>query len=240
MFSEVLRYPRLQLASDCSVLVTFGINISREHHRDVVRLFTLLLSERHPAIRNLHPAYCSLLITFDPLVADPHHFRDFIHGLVERIDSVLLPMSRVVEIPVCYDTALGPDLQFVASHNHISVAEVIRYHSSTEYLVYFLGFSPGFPYLGELPKQLFAPRLPTPRVKVPAGSVAIGGNQTGIYPADSPGGWRIIGRTPLKLFRAERSEPALLHMGDIVRFVPITRREFDEMALLSMNQWRVA
>jgi len=229
MLSEELWYPRLQLASDCSLLVTFGDGISRKHHLDVFRLFTLLRSEASPAIRNIHPAYSSLLISFDPLVISPTEFEASVRDLLDRIDSAVILMARAVEIPVCYDAAFAPDLEFVATHNRISVNEAIRYHCSAEYLVYFLGFSPGFPYLGELPKPLVTPRLSTPRVKVPAGSVAIGGSQTGIYPVDSPGGWRIIGRTPARLFQPDGEPPTLLQMGDAVRFRPITREEFDEM-----------
>jgi inhibitor of KinA len=170
-----------------------------------------------------------LLISFDPLVISPTEFEASVRDLLDRIDSAVILMARAVEIPVCYDAAFAPDLEFVATHNRISVNEAIRYHCSAEYLVYFLGFSPGFPYLGELPKLLVTPRLSTPRVKVPAGSVAIGGSQTGIYPVDSPGGWRIIGRTPARLFQPDGEPPTLLQMGDAVRFRPITREEFDEM-----------
>ena len=124
---------------------------------------------------------------------------------------------------------MAPDLGDVAAHNGLSVEEVIRIHARSEYLVYFLGFSPGFPYLGDLPTELATPRLKTPRLRVPAGSVAIGGSQTGIYPVDSPGGWRLIGRTPLPLFSPEKDPPTLLQMGDRVHFVPITMKEFNTL-----------
>jgi KipI family sensor histidine kinase inhibitor len=229
MLSEELWYPRLQLASDCSLLVTFGDAISRQHHLDVLRLFLLLRSEARPAIRNIHPAYSSLLISFDSLVVGTAAFETYVHDLIGRIDSVAISPSRTVEIPVCYDKEFGPDLEFVAAHNDIRVDEAIHYHTSIDFLVYFLGFSPGFPYLGDLPKQLVTPRLSTPRVKVPAGSVAIGGSQTGIYPVDSPGGWRIIGRTPTRLFQSGNASPTLLQMGDVVRFKLITRKQFEQM-----------
>jgi inhibitor of KinA len=132
-----------------------------------------------------------------------------------------LPAPRTMEIPVRYGGADGPDLEEVAALNHLSAEEVIAIHSGAEYLVHFLGFSPGFPYLGGMPESIAAPRLETPRRSVPAGSVAIGGRQTGIYPTASPGGWRIIGRTPLRLFQPEADPPVLLQMGDHVRFVPV-------------------
>lgn len=226
MLSKELWYPRFQLASDHSLLVTFGDGISRTHHLDVRRLFLLLQSDLVPGIRNIHPAYSSLLISFDPLKIPPVEFEAYIRELVNRIDSIQLPPSRQIEIPVCYGREFGIDIDEVAAHNHLSIDEVIKYHSSTEYLVYFLGFSPGFPYLGDLPKQIATPRLSTPRVKVPHGSVAIGGSQTGIYPISSPGGWRIIGRTPLRLFRPEQNPPTFLQMGDIVRFRQITSEDF--------------
>ena len=124
---------------------------------------------------------------------------------------------------------MAPDLEDVAAHNGLSVEDVIRIHARQEYLVYFLGFSPGFPYLGDLPTELATPRLKTPRLRVLTGSVAIGGSQTGIYPVDSPGGWRLIGRTPLSLFSPEKDPPTLLRMGDRVHFVPITMKEFDAL-----------
>jgi len=229
MLPQELWYPRFQLASDCSLLVTFGDGISRKHHSDVVRLFELLRSEQNPAIRNIHPAYSSLLVSFDPLLVSPAEFEAFVRSLINRIDSVGSLPLRNVEIPVCYDSAFGPDLKSVAAHNNISIEEAIQLHSSPRYVVYFLGFAPGFPYLGELPARLVTPQLPTPRVKIPAGSVAIGGNQTGVYPVSTPGGWRIIGRTPLTLFQPDRKPPVLLQMGDTVQFKPITRKEFDNL-----------
>jgi KipI family sensor histidine kinase inhibitor len=224
--SKELWYPRLQFASDHSLLVTFGAGISRHHHLDVRHLMALLQSDPPAGLRNLHPGYSSLLISFHPLVVTPEEFEAHIHELLNRIDSVKLPPERAVEIPVCYDAAFGPDLVDVAQHTRLTVEEVIARHCSVDYLVYFLGFSPGFPYLGEMPKELTTPRLPSPRTSVPAGSVAIGGAQTGIYPISSPGGWRIIGRTPLQLFRPDETPPTLLQMGDVVRFRRISREEF--------------
>jgi inhibitor of KinA len=226
MLPRSISYPRFQRASDHSLLVTFGGGISRDHHNAVARLFTLLQLEPNPATLNIHPAYASLLISFNPLTAHPDSFGLYLRNLVSRLGSVELPPPRIIEVPVCYDARLAPDLRFVAQHTGLSEDDVIRRHCSVEYLVYFIGFSPGFAYMGELPLELATPRLPTPRLNVPPGSIAIGGEQTGIYSVKSPGGWRIIGRTPLNLFQLEMSPPTLLQMGNHVQFRPIHIDEF--------------
>lgn len=218
--------PTIIRASDHSLLVSFGEEMSLTHHQNVLRLTTRLLSDRKEFVRNVHPAYCSVLIAFDPRRVSFAHVETYLSLVLENLAVVPLPPQRHVEIPVCYGGEFGPDLGDVASHNKLSTDEVINIHSSAEYLVYFLGFSPGFPYMGGLSQQIATPRLATPRTTVPAGSVAIGGNQTGVYPVRSPGGWRIIGRTPLVLFRPDREPPTFLHMGDTVKFVPITQERF--------------
>lgn len=200
-------------ASDRSLLVRFGDEISPAIHRqvrDFVRAF------RAPWVTNLHPAYATVLISFDP--------RRTTHAEMEAAAQAAAAATpetdaRLVEIPVHYGGEDGPDLDDVARINNLTPEEVIAIHASVEYLVYFLGFSPGFPYLGGMREEIAAPRLAVPRKHVRAGSVAIGGRQTGIYPLASPGGWRIIGRTDLELFRADRRPAALLEMGDRVRFV---------------------
>jgi KipI family sensor histidine kinase inhibitor len=205
-------------ASDRSLLVSFGQEISQEAHRRVVRLSRSLGGIR--GILNFHPAYSSVLVDFDPRLRGRMELEALLWELAATgggSDAA----ERTVEIPVRYGGKYGPDLEDVARHTGLSALRVVELHASAEYLVYFLGFSPGFPYLGGLPAQLATPRLVAPRKFVPGGSVAIGGSQTGIYPVDSPGGWRIIGRTPLRLFDAEASPPALLAMGDRLRFTPI-------------------
>lgn len=221
--------PKLLRASDHSLLVSFGDGISLAHHQSVVRLTTLLIANRREFVRNIHPAYCSVLVSFDPRQSSPGAVEEYLFSLIQTIESTPLPPPRHVEIPVCYGGEFGPDLADVAAHNGCSPDDVVRIHSSGEYLVYFLGFSPGFPYMGGLSPQIATPRLATPRTRVPAGSVAIGGSQTGIYPVSSPGGWRIIGRTPLRLFRPNEEPPVFLQMGDIVHFVPITNEAFAQL-----------
>lgn len=229
MNCPTLDNPYVQFASDRSILITVGKGISRECHADVFRLFLLLTSKKNSCVQTIHPAYNSILVTFDPMNIVPEEMLAMVQSIVQQKDTVTLSEPRRVEIPVCYEEAFAPDLMDVAKHNELTIEEVIHIHSSPEYLVYFMGFSPGFPYLGEMPDEIATPRLQTPRLKVPAGSVAIGGRQTGIYPVASPGGWRLIGRTPLKLFSPEKNPPTLLQMGDQVRFVPITKNEFDKM-----------
>ncbi|MGD0500911.1 MAG: 5-oxoprolinase subunit PxpB [Bryobacteraceae bacterium] len=215
-------------ASDRSLLVSFGEEISAEAHESVARLTRCLHGAR--GILNLHPAYVSVLVDFDPRRHRHGEMEALIRERWRAMEQAGAPglggAPRTVTIPVCYGGDLGPDLEDVARHAGLAPERVVELHASAEYLVYFLGFSPGFPYLGGLPPELATPRLETPRTRAPAGSVAIGGSQTGIYPVESPGGWRIIGRTPARLFDPQSSPPALLAMGDRVRFVPIPEARF--------------
>ena len=215
---------RVVEASDRSLLVVLGEEISAEAHRKVLRLAPLLKSAH--GVVNVHPAYTSILIDFDPLAIGHRDLERMAAELNAQAVAAPLPEPRPVEIPVCYGGEYGPDLEEVAALHGRTAEDVAAIHASAEYLVYFLGFSPGFPYLGGMPESIAAPRLATPRRRVPAGSVAIGGRQTGVYPLASPGGWRIIGRTPLRLFRPDQDPPALLQMGDHVKFIPISKDDF--------------
>jgi len=212
---------RVEDASDRSLLLVFDDRISLAAHRDVLRLTPLLGSVRGGV--NVHPAYASILIDFDPLRICRFDVERAATELAAQAAAAPLPEPRTVDIPVAYGGEAGPDLEAVAALTGHTPDDVVAIHSNAEYLVYFLGFSPGFPYLGGLPESIAAPRLETPRRRVPAGSVAIGGHQTGVYPIASPGGWRIIGRTPLRLFEPDADPPVLLRMGDHVRFVPIEK-----------------
>ena len=217
---------RFQPASDQSLLVCFGREITLEAHQSVMRLLRLLESEPVAGIRNLHPAYCSLLIKFDPLKLGHEDLEAILQPYLDRLEGVHLPEPRQVEIPVCYGGEHGPGLKEVAAMHGMTAEQVIELHSGRTYEVYFLGFVPGFAYLGELPAALATPRLATPRRRVPPGSVGIAGSQTGVYPFATPGGWRLLGRTPIKMFRPDRGAMSLLSIGDRVRFTPITREQF--------------
>jgi len=217
---------RFQVASDQSLLVYFGHQITPQAHERVRRLLRLLELEPIAGIRNLHPAYCSLLVKFDALKLKHNELEAILRKYLERLEEVRLPEPRQVEIPVCYGGEYGPDLSDVAAMHGMTAAQAIEIHSSTSYLVYFLGFVPGFAYLGEVPEALVTPRLATPRRNVPAGSVGIAGSQTGVYPFATPGGWRLLGRTPTAMFRTDGNALSLLSIGDRVRFVPISREQF--------------
>jgi len=221
---------RFVYSSDRSLLLVFGEElvfgdeIPLAAHRDVLRLTPLLQAVR--AVVNVHPAYASILIDFNPLETGHRELERAAAELYAQAATAPLPVPRTVEIPVCYGGEYGPDLAGVAAIGGHSPAEVVAIHSGADYLVCFLGFSPGFPYLSGMPECIAASRLATPRSRVPAGSVAIGGRQTGVYPLASPGGWRLIGRTPLRLFQPDADPPALLRMGDHVKFVPISKGDF--------------
>jgi KipI family sensor histidine kinase inhibitor len=220
------RNARFQFSSDQSLLVYFGHQITLEANEKVRRLLRLLESEPVAGVGNLHPAYCSLLIKFDALRMEGDELKAILRRYLKRLDEVKLPEPRRVEIPVSYGGEFGPDLAEVCKLRGMTEAHAIELHSSVEYLVYFLGFVPGFAYLGDLPKELLTPRLASPRKRVPAGSVGIAGNQTGVYPFATPGGWRLLGRTPVKMFRAENEALSLLSIGDRVRFTPISPERF--------------
>jgi len=221
--------PRFQRASDQSLLLYFDERISLDAHQRI-RKFLLLLEQKPVAgIRNLHPAYCSVLVQFDALRYRHEELEEILREYLTQLERVNLPEPRLVEIPVCYGGEHGPDLLEVSAHHRLTPEQVIQLHSSAAYVVYFLGFVPGFAYLGGLPEELATPRLPTPRRKVPIGSVGIAGNQTGVYPFATPGGWRLVGRTPVSIFRADRKELSLLSIGDQVRFKPITPQQFAAM-----------
>jgi len=217
-------------ASDCALLVSFGQSFSEEAHLQVRALVHALQSRRNFFLREIQPAYSSVLLTFDPLKTDSATLtaalRPILAGL-EKIKGTSKSLKlRRVDIPVCYQDPVAFDLPGIAHETGLSVDDIIALHSSTDYTVCFFGFMPGFSYWSGLPVQLAVPRLPTPRLKVPAGSVGIGGSQTGIYPLETPGGWRIIGRTPLRLFDPAAKQLCLLQLGDCVRLKPISPREF--------------
>ena len=228
MVKPVVYGVRFLPGSDSTLMVYFGERISLAGHARVVRFLRLLEAEPVPGVRNVHPAYCSVLLKFDALRWTHAELQAILQERLARLDAVEFAETRLVEIPVCYGGEFGADLAEVCAARGLSVTRAIELHSSAEYHVYFLGFVPGFAYLGELPAALVTPRLASPRRSVPAGSVGIAGNQTGVYPFATPGGWRLIGRTPMKMFRAEDGTCALA-IGDRARFVAISAERFAEL-----------
>lgn len=198
-------------ASDRSLLV---------RTRDVARLLRVLELRPPRGVVNLHPAYSSILVVFEPLLCDHATLGHDLRELFEQSAHDAEAEPRKFEIPVRYGGDAGPDLHHVASAHNLTAGQVIELHCGATYRVAFLGFLPGFAYLEGLPPELNTPRLPAPRPSVPAGSVGIGGAQTAVYPFTTPGGWRIIGRTSVRMFRPDAGDPSLLRTGDLVRFVP--------------------
>ena len=212
----------------CGALAVLGSRISETTGAGVAALELAVQRARLPGVTETVPAFASLLVRYDPLRTDYDGVSAALRSLAAEITAGSAQTGRTVDIPVCYGGAYGEDLPDVARHAGLTEEEVIRLHSGRTYRIYMLGFLPGFPYLGGLDERLFTPRLPTPRTRIPAGSVGIGGEQTGIYPMESPGGWRLIGRTPLCLFAPDRKLPYAA--GDSIRFVPIDAREFERIA----------
>jgi inhibitor of KinA len=216
------------LMGDRGLLLEFGDEISAEVNDKVRKMALALQAETVKGIIEVVPTYRSLLVLYNPLIIPLEDLKRRLKQLEEGLKGILFPHPKLTKIPVLYGETFGPDLEKVAKYVHLTPEEVIRLHCSKPYFIYMIGFMPGFPYMGELPDALITPRLKTPRLSVPAGSVAIAQKQTGIYPVESPGGWQILGRTPVKLFNPEKEPPALLRMGDRVQFYPIGEKEFKE------------
>ena len=219
---------------DRAVTITLGDAIDLSTHRRVRSACAALDAHAPPGVVDQVPAFASVTVHYDPARVAGDAARPPYDRLVAQREEVLsntreeeLPPPRVVEIPVCYGAELGPDLEDVARQHDLTPQQVIDLHVGAEYLVYMVGFMPGFAYMGGLPERLATPRRSTPRTAVPAGTVGIGGSQTGVYPLESPGGWNLIGRTPLEIFDIHREQATLLATGDHARFVPISRREFE-------------
>lgn len=227
---------RLDPVGDKCFIVTLGDRIEPDVHDRVMAATQALRDARVDAITDIVPAFASMAVAYEPALVSSGDGRSPHDEMARWISDALSVhtggargASRLVEIPVCYGGAFGPDLDNVASAHGLTADDVVHLHAKPEYLVYMVGFLPGFPYLGGLDPRLATPRRAKPRTHVPAGSVGIGGEQTGVYPLESPGGWHLIGRTPLRLFTASADPPTLLAMGDRVRFRPVTQAEFRDM-----------
>ncbi|WP_456366770.1 5-oxoprolinase subunit PxpB [Thermococcus sp.] len=219
--------PEIKPVGDSALLVSFGEVIDDEVNSRVHAIARAMEKADFEWLVETVPAYSSLLVIYDPLKVSYAEVEASIGPLLNAEGRAF--EGRLVEIPVVYGSSYGPDIEFVANYNGLNVDSVIEIHSRPVYRVYFIGFLPGFAYLGGIDERIATPRLEKPRLKVPAGSVGIAGRQTGIYPLESPGGWRLIGRTPLRLFDPKREKPTLLQPGDRVKFVPIEESEFREL-----------
>ena len=211
--------PKIVPLGDAALLVHLGDEIDLAINRRVHALAALINAAPLNGIVGTVPAYGTLLIQYDPLVLTHAQVSKWTRAKLEQANAAAPKTVRRIEVPVQYGGEYGIDLEFVAEYRHLSVAEVIRIHSERTYTIYMMGFTPGFPYMGRLDDAIATPRLETPRTRVAAGTVAIAGSQTGIYPTESPGGWRLIGHTSLKLFDPNSDSPFLFSPGDEVKFI---------------------
>lgn len=228
--------PTISPVGDCGISIDFGQVIDPKINRHIRQIIEQIKDLQLDGIIELVPTYCALLVQYDAMV---YSYSDICRilepTLQESVTDSANELVTIVEIPTVYGGEFGPDLGFVASYNHLSEAEVVSIHSGTDYLVYMLGFIPGFTYLGGMDPRIATPRLSSPRTLIPAGSVGIAGEQTGTYPSDSPGGWQIIGRTPVTMYDMSKEQAALLQAGDYVRYVSIDENEFHRVKSLGME-----
>ena len=228
--------PTISPVGDCAISIDFGQVINPKINRQIRQVIEQIKVLQLDGIIELVPTYCALLVQYDAMV---YTYSDICKILEPTLQESVMDSANelvtIVEIPTVYGGEFGPDLGFVASHNHISEDEVVSIHSGTDYLVYMLGFIPGFTYLGGMDPRIATPRLSSPRTLIPAGSVGIAGEQTGTYPSDSPGGWQIIGRTPVTMYDMSKKQAALLQAGDYVRYVSIDENEFHRIKSLGME-----
>jgi len=214
------------IAGDRALVVEFGDKIEEQVNSKIRSLTVAIEQEGIIGINETVPTYRSLMVIYDPMIIELDELIGAIKSIISRMHELKLPDAKVIEIPTLYGGEYGSDIEFVADHNKISIDEVIKIHTDVEYLIYMIGFTPGFPYLGGMSDKIEAPRLQNPRAKIPVGSVGIAGKQTGIYPIESPGGWQLIGRTPVKLYDPYRKDPVLLNAGDYIKFVQIDENEY--------------
>jgi len=224
------------IAGDRGLVVEFGDKIEEQVNSKIRSLTVAIDREGIIGINETIPTYRSLMVIYDPMIIELAKLIGAIKSIITRMHELKLPDAKVIEIPTLYGGEYGPDIEFVANHNKISIDEVIKIHTDREYLIYMIGFTPGFPYLGGMSDKIEAPRLQNPRTKIPAQSVGIAGKQTGIYPIESPGGWQLIGRTPVKLYDPCREQPVLLNAGDYIKFVQIDENEYKSIEALELAQ----
>ncbi|ACN17710.1 putative allophanate hydrolase subunit 1 [Desulforapulum autotrophicum HRM2] len=219
--------PIFRIAGDRGLLMEFGDAVDPDiNHR--IRAMAMAIDGKPPrGIVEVIPTYCAIIVVYDPCHTDPATLTPILSAMDKALETMEIPEPETTVLPVCYHPALGPDLEDLAKRHNLTVDEVIRIHTEPLYPIYMIGFTPGFPYLGGLSEKLYTPRLDSPRKKVPAGSVGIANNQTGIYPIESPGGWQLIGRCPIKLFNPQKKNPILLKAGNLLKFKAIDLDEYE-------------
>lgn len=216
-------------AGDSAIVMEFGDTIEKEINAKIAAVVENLKKKNIDGILDILPTYRSILINYDPVKISYGEMVETLNGLSKSDKANESDEVRLIEIPTLYGKEYGPDIDFVAENANLSVDEVIKIHSGTDYLVYMMGFIPGFTYLGGLDPRIATPRLKSPRLKIEPGSVGIAGSQTGMYPLESPGGWQLIGRTPLKLFDDTKEPPVFIQAGDYIRYVSIDKEEYDKI-----------
>ena len=216
-------------AGDSALVMEFGDTIEKELNARIAAVVESLKKKNIDGLLDILPTYMSVLINYDPVKISYGEMVDTLKGLSKADSGEQSDEVRLIEIPTIYGGEYGPDIDFVAENAKMSKEEVIKIHSGTDYLVYMMGFMPGFTYLGGLDERIATPRLKSPRLKIEPGSVGIAANQTGMYPLESPGGWQLIGRTPLKLFDDTKEPPVFIQAGDYIRYVSIDQKEYDRI-----------
>ncbi|WP_084347626.1 5-oxoprolinase subunit PxpB [Heyndrickxia sporothermodurans] len=220
---------RYKAAGDSAILMELDAGIDEKTNKRITHLSKLIEDKAEEGFGEVIIGYRSILVQYNPLRLSYQQAVELLKYLETNNDSNKYEKRRHIEIPVLYGGEHGPDLESVATYNNLSPKEVISIHSAASYLVYFMGFTPGFPFMGGMSKRIATPRLENPRISIPSGSVGIANNQTGIYPVESPGGWRLIGQTPIRLYDWQANQPFLLHAGDKVTFKEIQIDEFNEI-----------
>ena len=229
--TELLKEIKIIHAGDSAVFCRISNDIDPGISRRIVAFHKLVSSMKQQGIIESVPSYTGLTVYYNPLIISDLEIKSILSDQYNSItNEVPGSKERMLKIPVCYDKEFSPDISFVAENHNLDIRDVVELHTASTYLVYMIGFTPGFPYMGGLDKRLETPRKKEPRTKIYAGSIGIAGKQTGIYPIDSPGGWQIIGKTPLRLYEQSRTSPFLFKAGDMVSFYQISIREYNSIS----------
>ena len=232
--------PHFKPMGDRGILIEFEQIISEDTSAKIRKLTTNIENSKNPAIIELIPAYASVCVIYNPCIANYDALKEFLSSFLIKSSDNDITSATVFEIPVLYNHETGPDLSFVSEHCGLCVDEIVSIHTSREYLIYMLGFAPGFPYLGGMDERIAAPRLKVPRKKITPGSVGIAGSQTGMYPIESPGGWQLIGQTPVKLYNPQRTPAVYYNAGDYIKYRAIDASEFEHIQeLVKSNTYEV-